>query len=121
MPARSGGNCGRSGPSLQVAGPSEPSQWMMHGTFDEMPNLARMYVGQPIGASVPPELRPALAEQDALEARVVFWGDERGGWLPFSATSDTSGDPTSCPFVAAPFRLPRDADLASRLLFEEIQ
>ena len=46
---------------------------------DGMPNFARAYVGQPIEVYVHPELRPALAEQDSLEVRVAYRGDERGG------------------------------------------
>lgn len=44
-----------------------------------MPNFARAYVGQPIEVYVHPELRPMLTEQNSLEARVAFRGDERGG------------------------------------------
>jgi hypothetical protein len=44
-----------------------------------MPNFARAHVGQPIEVYVHPELHPALAERDPLEARVAFRGDEQGG------------------------------------------
>ena len=46
---------------------------------DNLPNFARAYVGKAIEVVVRPDTSPDLAEGDALEARVAFRGDERGG------------------------------------------
>jgi hypothetical protein len=45
------------------------------------PNFAHSYIGQTIRLSVPPgvQFRDALKENNSIEARVAYRGDERGG------------------------------------------
>lgn len=46
---------------------------------ENMRNFGRAHVGLTITVYVPPGSRHRLAANDALEARVTFQGDERGG------------------------------------------
>jgi hypothetical protein len=46
---------------------------------DGLPNFARSHVGQTISVYVHPELEHDLKENDEVEARVSYRGDERGG------------------------------------------
>ena len=46
---------------------------------DNLPNFGRVQIGRTISVYVHPGSSHALAENDAVEARVAFQGDERGG------------------------------------------
>lgn len=46
---------------------------------DGLPNFAQAYVGTTIHTYVHPKLHPPIAENDKVQARVAFCGDERGG------------------------------------------
>ena len=46
---------------------------------DDLPNFARAHTGKTIEILIPPELKHHLAKGDAIEARVCYDGDERGG------------------------------------------
>lgn len=48
-------------------------------SVEGLPNFVQSHIAQTIEVYVHPELRHDLAEMDAIEARVAYRGDERGG------------------------------------------